>query len=538
MRDTLNFAPAADAARFLKFYTSHSWTAGQAVCRTPSLKRILTHRCNYTLCSGDSFRPANHSDDSASITLPRVYPVTTETSSGLGFEVAPGFIATCDHVVSRKGSIRVAGADATIVSSCPADISLLYVPALSKKPVQQFTADVRNQFVHETFQSHKLLVVGPRRNSIQATMGAACMMLYKSSGAYLPSLRICLLDVARKKQSTVEHGWSGSPVICNDSWKVVGMVAHGDFENTTGHSVLAVPGRVIEWFLSRCEAVKVKAPQPRWIPMGTIAHVTAQTLTGKASRVGAEMQIGGTALLSPGVGVRIARVNTRSELRVNDIILKVNDMDVYSDGCVMWMGLRVGYQTAFLELQPGQKSSVQVVRRGKSGGGEVLNVLISIDSAERGTLGIPIRGRGIAVEAGKREVRLVELSIELLERWYGSSWQMECGLDLHRTAVGEFEYSDDALPGQEHIVVDPSFFGSDIDATRAGDNCDVSDDWGWNEMKGMRVHRVDGERVYKLEDIMRISDKQSTNAPLIVELYPGFTAAMPMPLKMVHDTNE
>jgi hypothetical protein len=216
----------------------------------------------------------------------------------------------------------------------------------------------------------------------------------------------------------------------------------------------------------------------------------------------------------------------------------MNNLDVYNDGCMTWMGLRVGYQTAFLELQPGQKSSVQILRRGESGGCRVLNVLTSIDSAERGTIGIPIRGRSIAVEADKGAVRLVELSVELVERWYGSSWQVECGLDLHRAAVGEFEYFEDALPGQKHIVVDPSFFGSDIDATRAGDNCDVDDDWGWNEMKGMRVHRVDGERVYKLEDIMRISDRQSTKVPLIVELYTGFTAAMPMPLRMIHDMNE
>jgi hypothetical protein len=218
-RDKLNFAPVGEAAHFLRIYTSYGWTAGPFVCRTRSLKRSLTRGRKYTHCSADSLRPANLSNDSASNALPLVYPVTTETSSGLGFMVAPGFIATCEHVVSRKGSIRVAGADATIISSCPADIALLYVPALSKKSVLQFTAELSNRFVQETFQGHKLLLVGPRRNTIQATMGAACMMLYKSSGAYLPSLRVDLLDMARKKRSAVKHGWSGSPVICSDSGK-------------------------------------------------------------------------------------------------------------------------------------------------------------------------------------------------------------------------------------------------------------------------------------------------------------------------------
>jgi hypothetical protein len=530
-------APAPNAFLWSRPNGLGPWAGGRPVCtirgRRIQGKRLWRRPRTSSQCSQRSVTSKRHegvTNVSLVEGLPRVYPVTTERSSGFGFLVSPGFIVTCEHVVARKGSICVAGADATMVASCAADIALLYVPALKKENAAQFRfKDGGIAFSENMDEGKSVVVCNPSRTAVPASVREPFMMLYRSSGAQLPSLRIELSDSKSAEMNDVGHGWSGAPVVCSESRGIIGMIAYGGREPATSNSVFAVPGPVMHWFLSCCDGILIANDNPLWVPMGALAHVLVQTLSGKAGRLATELYLSNAAVLPTGLGVRVARAPRRSGLLVGDIVLMVNGMKVDSDGCVVWKTMRVGYEAALMSAKPGSKIIVKVLRRCSDGTFRMQEVSASVDPAESSALGVAMQGRKRVLEAGAGAVRLVELTIELLEGWYGESWQTACGLDILRTALGESEHSDEGDgPERAHVVVDPSFFARNSNSGHG--NRMGREDLGWNELKGKRVCRVNAQEVRCLDDIVAISREQPDGKPLVAELFPNFIALLPRPL--------
>jgi hypothetical protein len=504
---------------------------------------------------------------------PAVFPVhfgpDDSPEHGVAFKFSPGVVFTCEHCVGTN--VTVAGAPASVIAVCAADAAILHVQALAIDEPDPLFADVQPLLEEgEPIEiGRRVRILNASSHSVYARVAGMPAILYRSSGAVLPSL---LLEVERH---AITRGWSGSPVLCAETGALLGMVAHGTTSITSvaedesvnrsrGDFIHAVPSALLHWLYCKaqrhgCDFDRV----PIWHGIGAISPLTVQPLRDSAvwKAVVARMQmstcpsaaIAASAIRRGGIrGARIVRASTvDGGLQIGDIIVQVNGFDVDWDGCIKWKhGLSTGLQAAFIGLAPGERSVVSVIRAEE--GGERVDVNVTLGMAEQSALGVDIKSRGVAVDGGNGVVRLVEVSVERLSQWFGTDWERECGGELSEIVRGAHEPHG---VWREHIVVDAQWcsrqdwqYDNKISGRSAAASSMPPANSGWPSMGGMVVAKVNGREVYRLEEVVEIANrKQNQHKPnlaedgggdeecVVVEMRNGYIAVLPQPVRLVHE---
>ncbi|MGN6387401.1 MAG: trypsin-like peptidase domain-containing protein, partial [Verrucomicrobiota bacterium] len=156
--------------------------------------------------------------------------------------------------------------------------------------------------------------------------------------------------VAAQTDAAINPGNSGGPVIQDD--KVVGVAFQGTpgLENTG----FFIPTTLIKHFLK-----DIEDGQYDGFPQAGVRLVSLQNPAYRRA----------LKLPENDLGARIDYIydvpTSRELLRVDDVILKVGDYDVGSDGTIIYEGNRVFLGVAFSDIQSGEKVPLQLWRSGK-----------------------------------------------------------------------------------------------------------------------------------------------------------------------------
>ena len=153
--------------------------------------------------------------------------------------------------------------------------------------------------------------------------------------------------LAAQTDAAINPGNSGGPVIQDD--KVVGVAFQGQpgLENTG----FFIPTTIVNHFLTDIQDGRYDGFPQAGIRFVSLQNVAYRTFLG---------------LKDDDVGARVDYIydvpTTRDVLKVDDVVLKIGNYDVGSDGTIVYEGNRVSLATAITDVQSGDKIHVKFWR--------------------------------------------------------------------------------------------------------------------------------------------------------------------------------
>lgn len=419
---------------------------------------------------------------------PLILPVETLGRRGFSFVVGPSLVVTCDHIVSpRDGDVLVAGTAAHVVSRCPADLALLQIAPLSLDPDYNFPF---RKLAYPRSIGQGVVISNAGGARVSGRLLGLPTIMYGSSGAVLSSLQVEIPDEGAIDESQIEAGWSGSPVTCEETGAVFGIVAHGSrgepsISEPSCHTIHAVPADIIKWFID-----SYKSTHEAWYDMGAFTKVFVQPLRTAEGCHGLSREVRSIVDRNNG-GVKVIRAPIRSGLLPNDVILRVEGHDVDLDGNITLACLKIGLTRAVLGKRPEEVATVLVARQGESCA-VVDEVEILLGSASEAILGVGTRDNGCRLVASNG-LRLAELSLDWLVLTFGKEWQQNCGRDLLAVVEG-LEGAGVDGESQRHVVVE---YDGRVQGQESAE-CGLA---GRDNLQGMRILSVEGKVVRTLNDV-------------------------------------
>lgn len=409
--------------------------------------------------------------------LPPIFPVTTPTSTGVCVAIESGVVLTCEHVVHGSGAIKVAGSPAALVATCAADLALLRVPALDSLDPSLLPAFLPPAASMEP----QVVVVDSKQTFVHATVDITSRVpsiFYSSSNSLLPALRLFPSD---DSSAVLDRGCSGSPVLSVANGDVVGIVVHGagepDAADAVAGALYAVPAGLIRWFLrkraeglatgaAKCAGGQVFRVQmsavPNFITEECDAELRAEVQNAARLRSGS---MGRLETFDGGATVIHARAD--SGLREGDVVVKVGERLVGSDGCVGAFGMRLGVEAAFIDHAPGTGVSSVIFRRSPAGKGTESSssdlfreeaVPVEVVRAEESVLNVDRSAPREVAEAGGSKgcaggIQLAELSVDSLRSYFGEAWPRICGEDILDVVGSERTWLDEGPAGVRRVAI-------------------------------------------------------------------------------------
>jgi S1-C subfamily serine protease len=289
--------------------------------------------------------------------------------------------------------------------------------------------------------------------------------------------------LAGQTDAAINPGNSGGPVIQDD--KVVGVAFQGipGLENAG----FFITTTLIKHFLADIEDGKYDG-----FPQAGVRLVSLQNPAYRAA----------LKLPDNDLGARIDFIfdvpTTQELLRIDDVLLKVGNYDVGSDGTILYQGNRVFLGAAFSDIQSGEKVPLKVWRDGKPQDIALPIYTYTKDKAEGNQYDVLPR---YFVYGG---LVFVPLSRDYL-RTLGSGW----GDPANAPLMYELFYRKHESP--ESARTEPIVLASVLAHSV-------------NANFGVRAHalidKINGVRIEKLEDVVRAFDRDTGKKEHLIEFRP------------------
>lgn len=483
------------------------------------------------------------------VSYPKTYSVITDNKRGAAFVLHGPYAVTCYHIICDSKNVYVGGAAASVLAACPGDVAILHVPALLGSHKEESRSHDSHLFRDDiSFRLNvrpniPVKIRSPAGISVAGRLQDIQCIIYSISGASLPSLRI----VDSRPFCSVSQGWSGSPVLCARTNRVVGMLAHGNPGDVTNSSqsqaykeLHAVPAALLQWFWNKFCRASVSRPGSaamEWYGIGVIEMLRVRPLhePGKdcrklkrsllAHKMSDRSPCG--SLTDVRRGVRVMKVASYSGLLAGDVILKMNGKTIDRKGLIKWSGgMLTSIQAAFIGKEPGDFMDIDVVRKQGDKGTRLLKVKTRLGNAERGPLCLTVRARHAAVDAGLGTVRLAEISVEGLLNWYGSDWLARHIEELDVAVLGN-KLANETGQWREYVAVDVAHCES-ISYQSAEPSGAAK---FWCQKKGQVILTANGMDVGRLEDIIEASKL----GDVLIQMQNGCTAVLPRPITLIEN---
>ena len=279
--------------------------------------------------------------------------------------------------------------------------------------------------------------------------------------------------------AAINPGNSGGPVVQDD--RVVGVAFQG-IQSLEGAGFF-IPPPVIQRFLKDIEDKRYDG-----VPL---AGAGISSLQNSAYR--ARLKLSDNNL-----GARVDRIRknagTNTTLRADDVLLRIGEFPVASDGTILYQGNRVFCALAFQLGQSGDAVPVQLWRDGKA-----LDVKVTVDAAKD-----DVR-EGNQFDVQPRYFVFAGLVFTPLSRDY----LRDAGREINEASAGELNYElffharEEPDTAAEEPIVLSNILTDPVNAN-------------FTTRGRVLVNRINGIRIEKLEDVIRAFGT-STNAQDVIE---------------------